>query len=247
VIADAIAAACSDDDVLARIGGPLGEAARAKAAELRRMPEAPRKQARALASAVVRTPQLAGLRTIHPTWIEAALANLPSRARVDLASPTFDPSAVWLARWAAASLVPLAPIDLARPRTIHDIARLSGESIIAWLRDVGADQLAFALGTTERQGLEPHVLARIAQPPRAGNLGPRRAAIARCKVALDDEALVMIGARALAPHTDAFIRRQLVQRLPRTRGLAVLFELAQCSFDLAASPTWEAITATSHR
>ncbi|MDQ3341097.1 MAG: hypothetical protein M4D80_38560 [Myxococcota bacterium] len=246
MIAGAIAAACTDDDVLACIGGPLGEAVRAEAAALRRMPESSRKQARAMASAVVRTPLLAGLRTIHPTWIEAALGGLPNRARSNLASPTFDPTAVWLARWAAASLAPLPPVELVRPKTIDDIPRLSSESILAWLRDVGADQLAFALGAPS-QWIEPHVLARIAQPPRAGNLGQRRAAIARCKVALDDEALVIIGARALAPHTDAFVRRHLVLRLPRTRGLAVLFELAQWASDLAASPTWAAITATSHR
>ena len=243
MIASALAAACLDEDVLARLGGPLGDAARAKAAELRRMPEAARKQARAMAAAVARLPSVRG---VDPSWIEAALADLPPRARGDLASPSFDPAAVWLARWAQASLAPLPPAELARPHVVSDIARMSGDAIIAWLREVGADQLAFALGTPS-QWIEPHVLARIAKPPRAGNLGPRRAAIARCQVTLDEGALVTIGARAIAPYTDAFIRRQLVLRIPRTRGQAVLFELVHAPADLAASPTWDAITATSHR
>ena len=58
MIASALAAACLDEDVLARLGGPLGDAVRAKAAELRRLPDAARKQARAMASAVVRAPLL---------------------------------------------------------------------------------------------------------------------------------------------------------------------------------------------
>ena len=243
MIADAIAAACSDPDVLAHLGGPLGDAARAKAAELRRVPDPQRKQARALAAALVRAPLLTGLRGIHPTWIEAALDELPPRARADLANPSFDPASVWLVRWVAASLAPMPAADLTRPRSIHDVARMSGDAIIAWLARVGADQLAFAAGAPSRY-VGADVVTRIAQAPRAGKLGQRRAAIARCKVELDDNALVTIGARTLAPHTDAFVRRQLALRLPRTRGLAILFELERSAGDaIEASPAWDALAA----
>ena len=269
MIADAIAAACSDPDVLARLGGPLGEAARAKAAELRRLPDVARKLERAKLAAIARAVTPAGLRGIHPTWIEAALVGLPKRARADLASggisasgeskdrggggaistsdrgagATFDPVGVWLARWASASLAPLPVADVTWPRSIHDVTRVSGENLVAWLASVGGDQLAFALGAAASRIVDG-ALDRIARAPRANNLGPRRAAIARCQIDLSTEAPLLIGARAIAPYTDAVIRRQLALRLPRTRGLAVLFELeAWAREDLAASPTWAALAA----
>jgi hypothetical protein len=245
VISDALAAACTDDDVLARIGGPLGIAARAKATALRRMPEAPRKQARALAAAIAHAPTLAGLRGIHGSWIEAALGELPVRARRDFATGGGDPTGVWLARWAAAALAPMPVADLARPSTIHDVARLTGDALVEWLFDVGADQLAFALGTGVQQLTGDRLAAaadRITRAPREGRLGTRKAAITRCKVDLVDDGLLRIGARAVAPHTDACLRRQIALRLPRTRGLVVLFELQQfAAVPLEASPTWEAI------
>ena len=242
ILADAIAAACTDEAVLARLGGPLGDAARAKAAELRRMPDAERKQARAMAAALARAPLLTGLRGIHGSWIESALGALPRRARADFANGgAADAAGVWLARWAAATLAPMPSAGVDRPRSVGDIAGLSGDAIIAWLADVGADQLAFALGAPSRW-VEPSVVKRIAVAPRVGNLGDRRAAIARCRVELDDDALVTIGARTIAPYTDAFVRRQIALRLPRTRGLAVLFELEQFAGEsVQASPTWEAI------
>ena len=237
MIADALAAACLDDEVLARLGGPLGAAARARVRELRAS-----KPARAMAFALARVPLSRG---IHASWIDAALQALPARAKDDLSSGGSDPAGVWLARWAASALAPMPPVEpaLARPQAPADIARMSADSIVAWLRDVGIDQLAFAVGAPTRY-VGAHVMKRIGEPPRAGNLGPRRAAIARCKVELDDQALAIIGARTIAPHTDAIVRRQLVLRLPRTRGLEVLFELARAAEDpIEASPTWAALAA----
>ena len=127
---------------------------------------------------------------------------------------------------------------------------MSGDALLEWLADVGADQLAFALGDAARGaarkvGDRAIVAAeRIGKVPRLDKLGARRAAIERCEVALDEDALVVIGTRAIAAHTDAIVRRQLAVRLPRTRGLLVLFELAAwCREDVAASPTWEALEA----
>lgn len=235
MIADALAAACDDPEVLAQLGGPLGDAARVKAAELRRLPDAARKQARALAAAHARATSLRG---IHASWIEAALVGLPPRARADLTSGAFDhPVGVWLARWAHAALAPLPDADLARPRTPAQIARV--RDLVEWLSNVGADQLAFAAGAS--RFVEPHVVKRVALAPRSGRLGDRRDAIRRCTLALDDDALVRIGARTIAPHTDAVVRRALVLRLPRTRGLAVLAELQQ--FASTAPAGWDAIAA----
>jgi hypothetical protein len=121
--------------------------------------------------------------------------------------------------------------------------------LLDWLADVGADQLAFAAGANAPklvQRFGDRVLAaakRITQSPRMNRLGPRRAAIVR---ALDKspDTLVQIGARAIAPHTDAIVRRQLALRLPRTPGLALLFELRDhCREPLDATPTWAALAA----
>jgi hypothetical protein len=46
------------------------------------------------------------MRSIHATWIEAALADLPPRARTALSAPSNDPIDVWLARWATAAFPP---------------------------------------------------------------------------------------------------------------------------------------------
>jgi hypothetical protein len=162
----------------------------------------------------------AGLRRVDASWLEASLAALPDRARTALATASTDPIDVWLARWATASLPPLSARD---PR--------DAAALLSWLAGVGADQMAFALGSAAATvpALAPAV-ARIGTPPRLGQLGPKRAAIARCHdVSLDDElALVRIACRALAPHlaTDPLASLELTRRLPRSIGLAVARELA---------------------
>jgi hypothetical protein len=182
------------------------------------------RQERAAIAAAVRAPLPAGFRGIHASWIEAALVELPPRTRDDLASATLDAVAVWLVRWATATLAPLPAIDVTKPRSIVEATRMTGESFVAWLTATGREQLAFAVGQTTRDGL-----------------GTRRAAIARAK--LDGPARFdLIGARAIAPYTDSAIRRTLVMRLPRTHGLEVLFELRTWADQpLDASPTWEAL------
>ena len=229
MIAEALAAACSDPEVLARLGGSLGDA-----------PALPSKQARAMAMAAVRAP--ASLRGIHASWIEAALECLPPRARVELAAGGMrDRTAVWLARWASASLAPLPPTDVAKPRTIRDATRMTADALVAWLAAIGADQLAFAAGN-DLGGRLAAAMARIAKPPRAGRLGDRRAAIARCEAERDDEMFVVIGARTIAPYTDAIVRRQIALRFPRTRGERLLLQLAKWA-ETAGTASWDALVA----
>jgi hypothetical protein len=257
MIGEALAAACADRDVLARIGGPIGEAARRARGELAAVPDAARRAKRAGWATVARSPVPAGLRGVDRSWIEAALAGLPSRARAAVAGvgDAHDLEIdVWLARWACAAIPPLPPIDasLTRPRSIADAARLSPDALRAWIEAAGADQLAFALGDRDaiaRAGrvAGDRVIAaaeRILRPPRAGALGPRRAAIARGRVTLDDRAYLVIGARALAPHvaTHPLLAAQLSVRLPRDLGLAAELR-AHASTPVEQCPAWPALCA----
>jgi hypothetical protein len=109
--------------------------------------------------------------------------------------------------------------------------------------------MAFALGEQARAvPALATAIARIGKPPRAGQLGPQRAAIARCRdVSLDDDfSFVIVACRALAPHLAAnqLDRLQLILRLPRPIGIVVARELAAhaaTSFDQC--PSWSAFDA----
>ncbi len=282
MIGEALAAACGDRAVLARLGGPLGEAARAAHDRLARTagPDA-RRALRAGWAAAARAPVPPGIRGVHPSWIEAALAELPARARADLArgglgagagdgagetrtgageTGEADRVAVWLTRWACAGLPPLpaaAAAGSGPPASLSDAVRLRGDDLAAWLADVGADQLALAIGAAGAAAGEalaaaarivgdrlPRAAARMASPPRAGGRGPARAAGLRCRLSRDDRALLVIGARSLAPHTDALSRRQLAVRLPRPLGLAILAALeAFARSPVEQAPSWRALSA----
>ncbi|MDB4960269.1 MAG: hypothetical protein JWP01_268 [Myxococcales bacterium] len=225
--------ATADRTVLDRIRGPIGDAARAAFDRLAGQTAEQRREQRITWCAAARAPVPPGIRGVDPSWIEAALADLPARARDAVAEGASTAVDVWLARWACAEIPPMPSIDplLIRPRTIVDLPRLAAPALQAWLEDVGADQLAFALG--------PHAppaaavfgdrvlaaVARVSSPPRAGSLGQRRAAIERARVEPGPGALAIIGARAMAPHTDPVLRRQLVLRLPRAIGIGLAREL----------------------
>ncbi len=248
VIIHALAAACRDPDVLARIAGPLGEAARAAAAL------APDRATRVRWSARARTPVPAGLRGVHPSWIEAGLAALPPRARTAVASGGGDRIDAWLARWATATIPPMPAIDEPRVTSLASALRVDAATLEAWLASTGADQLALALGAAGGGALDAAArivgerlraaALRIRHAPRLGGLGSTRAAIARCRVTLDATALVRIGARAIAPHVTALPRRQLAHRLPRDLGLVVGDELARAAnAALAEAPRWDALAA----
>ncbi len=278
MIAEALAVAAhrlldDRDGVLARIGGMLGEDARAKA----RLLAGDSQHTRAEWAARARVPMPAGLRGIHATWIEAALAELPDRARAVLAGGEGDPSGavktfdsaprpvpgdeparirgvdVWLARRATAGFVPLEPTRPGSPRTPRDIATLAPDDALRWLAEVGLDQLAHALAgpwianvaATLGAGFAA-AQARIGLPPRAGALGPQRAALERCmdQVPFDGDARVIIGARVVAPFVPALARRALGLRLARPLGQRVLAELERFArADPARGPSWPALVA----
>jgi hypothetical protein len=195
LIGEALAVACSDPAVLARIGGRIGEAARAAQAELAELEVPARRVLRAKLAAVVRAPVPAGIRGVHASWIEAGLVGLPRRARVALASGDGSPVGTWLVRWACAELPPLPAIDpaLRAPHSIDEAIRLSGAALEDWLASIGADQLALVLraaGTpvvaaaaVRLAGDRLHAaMIRIAVPPRVDALGPARAAILRAGI-----------------------------------------------------------------
>lgn len=248
MVARALAAACRDPEVLARIAGPLGEAARAA------LTAASDRATRVRWAEAARAPVPAGLRGVHPSWIEAGLAGLPARARRAVASGGGDEVDTWLARWATASIPPMPAVTAARVTSPGSITWVDAATLEGWLADTGADQLALALGAAGNAAVAAaariaggrllEAAARIAVSPRAGALGPVRAAIARCRVTLDDRAVVRIGARAIAPYVDPLARLQIMHRLPRSLGLAVGDELvAAARLAVSEAPRWEALAA----
>ena len=254
LVARAVATAASrlGDDatgVLARIEGALGDGVRRAAEELAAVDDSSAKQRRAEVAALARSAASAGLRGVHPSWIEAALAELPARARTALAGETGDPIDVWLSRWATSSLVasPLPPVD----GELRAILAREPAQILAWLTSIALDQLAFALGpaaTASPSAALRDAATRIACAPRLNALGPQRAALVRCRgAALDDAlALVAIASRALAPHfaAEPLARLQLTRRLPYAHGIVVERELvAGAMTPLDQVPAWAALLA----
>jgi hypothetical protein len=249
VVACALAAACRDPDVLARLAGPLGARARAVVAG------GIDRAKRARWAAAARAPVPAGLRGAHPSWIEASLAGLPARAREAVAAGGGDEVLTWLARWATSAIPPMPAVTAARVTSVDSATRVDAAALERWIEDAGADQLALALTAAGGGAVTAaarivgdrlvEAAARIAVAPRAGALGPTRAAIARCRVALDDRALARIGARAIAPHVDPLARLQIVHRLARPLGLVVRDELEAARGVAAAdAPRWEALAAS---
>ena len=84
--------------VLSRIGGELGARARAAADAIAKLDPRAQKLERARVMATSRVLWPAGMRAIHPTWIEAALVDLPAAARTAVANGQGDPIETWLAR-----------------------------------------------------------------------------------------------------------------------------------------------------
>lgn len=234
--------------VLARLAGGTGDEARGAAAALARLDDRERRQRRAQTAADGRMPGPQALRAVHPSWIEAALVELPGRARAAVAgSPHPVPVDVWLARIAVASMPPMPSVAV---RPLETLLVRPSADVLAWLSSVGADQLAFALGgAAASHPLLAAAAVRIGKAPRAGQLGPQRAAIARCRgISLDEgeRALLVVASRALASHlaTDPVGRLQLPRRLPRTLGILVQNELiAHASTSVDHAPSWAALLA----
>lgn len=208
--------------VLARLRGVTGTGARTAASTLAKLdPHAARVQrARWVATARLAAP--AGFRAIHASWIEAVLVDRPARTRSAVANGG-DAVDLYLARSALAGFVAMSTA-VSRATVPAELPGLEPDALRAWLERAGADQLARAaelaggdvLVLAEREPALVAALDRIARPPRVGQLGSDRAVVKRCAgIANDDVRLVRLGARAVAPHLDALVRRQLVQRLPR--------------------------------
>jgi hypothetical protein len=138
VIAKAIAAAAHAlgdraAGVLAKIGGPLGDAARAAFGELDALGVEASRRRRAEWAALARAPVPAGLRSVHGSWIEHALAELPPRARHAIAEGARDRVDVWLARWACAELVAMTAVD----REVAELLARPSDVLVAWLLRLG--------------------------------------------------------------------------------------------------------------
>ncbi|MFN0250508.1 MAG: hypothetical protein ACKV2T_26745 [Kofleriaceae bacterium] len=276
MIAEALALVV-DSEVLARIAGPIGEAARDRAREIARLDEKTSRATRATWLAAARTPIPAGLRGIDATWIEVAITRIvhierdgderdaghehPRAARLDalaararrvlLDGPGSDGD-VWLARWLCASFPPMPAIEehgatgatsaIVRPRSISEAVAMSAVNLRAWLEEVGADTLAFAVGkdATAMSSRLGAAAVRIAQAPRFGEMGDRRSAIERARITFDESALLRVGARTVGPHAGEIERRQLAHRLPRDTGVLAEMEAFAGS---AGAPTWRALAA----
>jgi hypothetical protein len=241
VIAHALAAAAhrlggDRDRVLARLSGPLGMATRDLDGSSQRT--------RAEWAARARAPVPAGLRGVHPTWIEAALAELPERARAAIAGGASEPADVWLARWATAGFVPLEPVRAGPPTSPADLAALPADDAMRWLAAIGLDQLAHALAG-QPAALGPTFAAAQARiASRAKHLGSQRAALERCRglvPPLDDDRLVLLGARTIAPHVSVLARTALAIRMPKPLGERVLTALD--GYAAREGPAWAALVA----
>ena len=102
---------------------------------------------------------------------------------------------------------------------------------LAWLLRIGTEQIGLALGRSTRQ-----------------DLGPRRAAIERCRDAkLDDDlSIVRVACRVLAPHIAAnrLAILQLTRAQPRPLGLVIERELlAYAEVPLDQVPSWDVLVA----
>ena len=233
--------------VLLRLGGALGGSVRNAALQLANLDEPTRKLQRAQAAALARTPSLGAVRGVHPTWIEAALAELPARARTAIGGESHEPIDIWLARWALAALPPMPPTG---PAELVAMLAREPAQIAGWLASIALDQLAFALGAVPDSAPAPlrAAAARIVRAPRHGALGSQRATARRCRGFLLDDAssLLALASRALAPHLalQPLSALQLTRRLPYDQGNIVEAELiAGAETALADVPAWAALFA----
>ncbi|HEX4455264.1 MAG TPA: hypothetical protein VH143_30595 [Kofleriaceae bacterium] len=268
--------------MLARLGGAIGDDVRAHAARLAALPANESRRRRAEWSARVRVPVVAGLRGVHASWIEAALAELPERARVVLAGGSGDPASglprtfdsaprplpggrsgvqpgddgpgpaeiarvrgvdVWLARWVTAGFVALEPTTPGPPRAPADLATVAADAALAWLAELGIDQLAIAVGDAALGPAFEAAKRRVAEPPRKGALGTQRQALERCAglAASSFDARAIIGARTVAAHVPPLARVALALRLAKPLGEQILAALV--AYARKPAPSWAALVA----
>ncbi|HUJ62763.1 MAG TPA: hypothetical protein VLX92_29880 [Kofleriaceae bacterium] len=264
MIAHALALACDDPAVLARLGGPLGAEARAAARELAALPRGDR----ARLAAIARAPVPQGLRGAHGSWIEAALAELPARARAAVAAGGGDAvDGGGLSAGGSGAEGRRGSVDGGGLSAAGSGAEGRRGSIDTWLArwacaaipplppvrdraprsldDVVAlpgDRLLAWLGAVGRAQRAYAISLAAPGAVRRDELGAARAVIARCRP--EGSSDLAIGARAIAPHVAAspIAARQLAVRLPRELGLAIEAELlAHASDPIEHAPRWTAL------
>lgn len=245
-----------DADVLARVGGAIGEAARDRQREIARADEKSSRAKRATWLATARVPILPTLRDIDRSWIDHEIARMASvaegtrgeglvrRVRRILVDGPESAVDVWLARWVCASFPIMPPVASgnARPRSMEEAVRMPGALVRAWLEEVGADQIAFAVGrsATSISTRLGAAADRITKAPRAGEMGERRAAIERARITIEEGALLRVGARTIAPYAGVMDRLVIAHRLPRESGVLEEMEAFAGS---GGAPSWRALGA----
>jgi hypothetical protein len=240
---------------LDRLGGAIGEEARALARSWAAMDRAARARGLAEAALAVQRAVPRGMSLVHREWIEAALAGEGAWVRAVIAGGASVPQevATYLARRVLGQLVAMPrPLPWPPPDGVAIDAASLAAAPPAWieraLARAGLHQLAHATvparGEPRSRAAIAAVAARLgddgaafvdavaavdaAGDAAAARWGPRRAAIARVqRAALGDDALavIAIGARAFAPHLGGDGPRQVAQRLPRGVGTRVREEL----------------------
>jgi len=255
--------------ILARIGGPAGEAARGEAARLGGLER--RARARALAGRVaeVRAPVPVGLPLVHRDWIDAALVGEGAHVRDIVAglAPVAPPVRVWIQRRVHGGIVPIPLPAEGSSLTPETLVHRPAAAIDAFLRRAGLVTLALALVGLDDEARTPtanraaiaaiaarlgpagaELVACVAEltsnPEAAARFGSRRSAARRAAgIAVGDDplALLAIGARSAARHLAGAPARQVAQRLPRSVGLRLLAEVA--AFAAVDGPSWDALVA----
>jgi hypothetical protein len=252
--------------ILERIGGVTGQVARAEAGRLAAQSRTARAQALARRVAELRAPSPVGLALVHRDWIEPVLVEEGARVRdvVTGGAPVASAVRVWLERRVYAGIAsiatpppgaPLAPDTLAqRPAAeIETLLRRAGLWTLAVALDAKVGRAAVAavavlLGDAGGALIEA-VAELAAMDPAAATarLGTRRAAARRAAgVAIGDDrdALLVLGARAFAPHLVGLAAQQVAQRLPRAVGERVLAEVS--AFAAAeGGPSWDGLVLAS--
>jgi hypothetical protein len=248
--------------ILDRIGGLAGQVARTEAGRMAGLERPARAQVLARRIAELRSPVPVGLALVHRDWIDPVLAEEGARVRdiVSGAAAVAAPVRVWLERRVYGAIASIAAAPAGAALTPETLAQRPAVGIDALLRRAGVTTLALALDAGVGRAAVAAVAARLgdaasalieavaalsAEDPAAvrARHGSRRAAARRAAgVAIGDDrdALLIIGARAFAPHIAGLVAQQIAQRLPRAQGERLLVEVSAFA-GAADGPSWDGL------